>query len=191
LPDFIEQNPDLTRDWDVVFDARGSFFEPHTDREVSLGTVDVRKYLGDRTSRKWPISVEPGFLSQTHGPEHRYSNILFIEKEGFGPLLRRARIAERFDVAIMSTKGMSTTAARLLLDRLAPKIEKVLVLHDFDVSGFSIFGTLGSNGRRYRFRNAVHLIDIGLRLADVTSMDLQSEPVETSGDWSSRAATLR
>ena len=46
----------------------------------------------------------------------------------------------------MSTKGMSTTAARLLLDRLAPRIDKVLVAHDFDVSGFSIFGTLGSDG---------------------------------------------
>jgi DNA topoisomerase VI subunit A len=53
------------------------------------------------------------------------------------------------DIAIMSTKGMSTTAARLLLDRLARRIDKVLVAHDFDVSGFSIFGTLGTDGRRY------------------------------------------
>ena len=49
----------------------------------------------------------------------------------------------------MSTKGMSTTA-RLLLDRLAPQIEKVLVLHDFDVSGFSIFGTQRAEKSRTR-----------------------------------------
>jgi hypothetical protein len=126
----------------------------------------------------------------TIGPINRYHRILFIEKEGFSALLARAQIAERFDIAIMSTKGMSVTAARMLLDHLAPHIQSVLVLHDFDVSGFSIFGTLGSSGRRYRFHNKVRIIDLGLRLADVQEMNLQSEPVTTSGDWSKRADTL-
>ncbi len=34
------------------------------------------------------------------------------------------------------------------------------------------------------------IADIGLRLADVEEMDLQSEPVETSGSWDTRSATL-
>ncbi len=126
----------------------------------------------------------------TSGPEHRFSTVLFIEKEGFAPLLEAAQIAERFDIAIMSTKGMSTTAARLLLDRLAPRIHKVLVLHDFDVSGFSIFGALGSDGRRYRFENNLPIVDIGLRPGDVETMALQAEPVETQGSWASRSRTL-
>jgi hypothetical protein len=117
--------------------------------------------------------------------DDRYSAVLFIEKEGFNALLARARIAERFDIAIMST-----TAARHLLDRLAPRIDKVLVAHDFDVSGFSIFGTLGSDGRRYRFHNDVHVVDLGLPLSDVEALGLDSVPVETSGGWSARAATL-
>ena len=137
-----------------------------------------------------PLALDAGSLSPTTGPENRYSAVLFIEKEGFNALLVQARIAERFDIAIMSTKGMSTTAARLLLDRLAPRIDKVLVAHDFDVSGFSIFGTLGSDGRRYRFHNYVHIVDLGLRLSDVEALRLDSEPVETSGDWSMRAAML-
>ena len=132
----------------------------------------------------------PAHWHPTTGPENRYSAVLFVEKEGFNALLAQARIAERFDIAIMSTKGMSTTAARLLLDRLAPRIDKVLVAHDFDVSGFSIFGTLGSDGRRYRFHNDVHIVDLGLRLSDVEALGLDSEPVETSGDWAARAATL-
>jgi transposase-like protein len=136
------------------------------------------------------VTTDAGSLSPTTGPENRYSAVLFVEKEGFNALLAQARNAERFDIAIMSTKGMSTTAARLLLDRLAPRIDKVLVAHDFDVSGFSIFGTLGSNGRRYRFHNDVHIVDLGLRLSDVETLKLDSEPVETSGDWSARAATL-
>ncbi len=173
-----------------MFDDRGNFIEPHPDRNVPLGTVEVRQYLGERATPKAAIALNSGSLLPTTGPENRYSAVLFIEKEGFNALLAQARIAERFDIAIMSTKGMSTTAARLLLDRLAPRIDKVLVAHDFDVSGFSIFGTLGSDGRRYRFHNDVHIVDLGLRLADVEAMGLESEPAETSGEWSSRAATL-
>ena len=52
----------------------------------------------------------------TSGPRNRFGAILFIEKEGFKPLLDAARIAERFDIAIMSTKGMSVTAARQLIE---------------------------------------------------------------------------
>ena len=190
LPDYVEQHPEAMANWDVVFDDRGNFIEPHTDRNVPLGTVEVRQYLGERPAPKVPVALNSGSLSATTGPENRYSAVLFIEKEGFNALLAQARIAERFDIAIMSTKGMSTTAARLLVDRLAPRIDKVLVAHDFDVSGFSIFGTLGSDGRRYRFHNDVHVVDLGLRLADVEALGLDTEPVETSGDWSARAVTL-
>jgi hypothetical protein len=116
---------------------------------------------------------------------------LFIEKEGFDPLLEQARIAERFDIAIMSTKGMSVTAARMLLDRLAPKIDRLFVLHDFDISGFSITGTLTADGRRYIYDNVVDMVDLGLRLSDVVAMDLQPEPVTIEGNRETRAATLR
>jgi hypothetical protein len=115
----------------------------------------------------------------------------FIEKEGFDPLLQQARIAERFDIAIMSTKGMSVTAARMLLDRLAPKIDRLFVLHDFDISGFSIAGTLTADGRRYIYDNAVDMVDLGLRLPDVLAMDLQLEPVMIEGGLDARAETLR
>ena len=43
--------------------------------------------------------------------------MLYIEKEGFDPLIEQAQIAERHDLAIMSCKGMSVTAARELVDR--------------------------------------------------------------------------
>jgi hypothetical protein len=107
--------------------------------------------------------------------------------------LAAARIAERFDVAIMSTKGMSVTAARLLLDRLAPSIERVLVLHDFDIAGFSIFGTLSADTRRYRFENEVNFVDLGLPLNDVHELGLQTEPIKPfdEDEWQKRAVTLR
>src|SRR5262249_30746608 len=121
----------------------------------------------------------------------RYRNVLYVEKEGFDPLLAQARMAERFDLAIMSTKGMSVTAARMLLDRLAPEIDRLFVLHDFDISGFTIAGTLTSAGRRDIYENQVEMIDLGLRLADVEAMRLESEPVKVEGDRQRRVETLR
>lgn len=190
LPDFIVAHPQLCANWDVVFDARGHFVEPHTGRTVPLGTIEVRDYLGMRPWLGPAVEIDADERFPTVGPANRYRNILFIEKEGFGPLLQQARIAGRFDLAIMSTKGMSVTASRLLLDRLAPQIANVFVLHDFDIAGFSIFGTLAEDGRRYVYDNAVPLIDIGLRLDDVEAMDLQSEAV-TVKDWEARRDTLK
>ncbi len=45
LPDYMIDHPNETADWNVVFDARGHFHEPHTKIEVPLGTLQVREYL--------------------------------------------------------------------------------------------------------------------------------------------------
>ena len=180
-------------DWDIIWDARGHFFEPHTRIEVPLGTLEVRQYLGERPSFDRPTHAVIK-LFPTAGPQNRYENVVFIEKEGFHPILAAAALQARFDIALMSTKGMSVTASRVLLDRLAALgVENIFSLHDFDVSGFSIFGTLGTNSRRYRFNNSVRVIDIGLRLADAQALSLQSEPVprEDPRKWTKRMRTLQ
>jgi hypothetical protein len=104
--------------------------------------------------------------------------VLFIEKEGFLPLFERVKLAERYDIAIMSTKGMSVTASRLLVDRLCAEHQvPLLVLRDFDKAGFSIAGTLRRSTRRYQFQNTIQVVDLGLRLTDVTEWKLESESV--------------
>jgi hypothetical protein len=180
--------------WDIAWDARGHFVEPHTGREVPIGTLEVRQYLGERPGhdKAAAIALAGSTLYPTKGPENRYRTVLFVEKEGFGPLLERAQIAERYDLSLMSTKGMSVTAARLLLDRLVERgVERVLILHDFDITGFSIAGTLTTDSRRYVFDNHVHVIDVGLRLSDVEELGLQSEGVFVrKGGLRGRAGTL-
>jgi hypothetical protein len=192
LPDYMEEHD--CSDWDIVWDARGTFYEPHTKRAVPIGTLEVRQYLDERPEYEAAVEVADNSRFPTKGPENRFNTVLFVEKEGFAPLLKAARIAERFDLALMSTKGMSTTSARMLLDRLVDRgVKKVLVLRDFDISGFSIFGTLFTDSRRYAFVNAVPIIDLGLRLSDVVAMGLQSEPVtfETLQAKTKKADTLR
>jgi hypothetical protein len=86
------------------------------------------------------------------------------------PLFDKVQLAERYDIAIMSTKGMSVT----LVDTLDIPL---LVLHDFDKSGFSIAATLRRDTRRYQYGNEVNLIDLGIRLDDVVANKLESESV--------------
>ena len=59
------------------------------------------------------------------------------------PLMKAAKMGERFDLAITSSKGMSVTAARELIDHVCGKLGLPLYLfHDFDIAGFSIAKTL-------------------------------------------------
>jgi hypothetical protein len=190
LPDFIaERRPAWASR--VVFDARGHFAEPHTDTEIGLGTLEVRNYLAKIRNHQvngFELDVrEDGY--PTAGPKNRFSAILFLEKEGFAPLLEEVHLAERYDLAIMSTKGMSTTASRELVEQLcATHRVPLLVLHDFDISGFTIFGTLRSSTRRFTYGRTFKVIDLGLRLADIA--DLEREDVHVSSP-SKTADTLR
>jgi DNA topoisomerase VI subunit A len=95
-------------------------------------------------------------------------------------LFEAVQLAERYNLAIVSTKGMSVVAARNLLDKFAKLVDHVFVLHDFDVSGFSIMGALGTDSRRYTFESDLYevIVDLGLRLTDIEEMGLQAETVE-------------
>ena len=190
LPDYIDAHRDSYK-WDITYDDRGHFAEPHTGRIVGLGTVAVREYLGERVAPPVQASINPGLMAVTVGPKNRYEDVLFVEKEGFNSLIAHAQIAERFDLAITSSKGMSNTALRQLLDGLVSLgMKRVFVLHDFDASGFSIFGTLATDSRRYKFANHVEAIDLGLRMSDVRQMNLPDEEYKPSY-WNSRIETLQ
>jgi hypothetical protein len=119
--------------------------------------------------------------------------VLFVEKEGFEPLLNAARIGERFDLADMSNKGMSVTAARALADEMCARYNiPLLLLHDFDKSGFSIAGTLQRDTRRYEFQNNITVIDLGLSLEDVETLGLESEhQFHQKGEKAAMMANLR
>ena len=194
LPEYIEARD--RQSWNVVYDARGNFTEPHTRLKVPLGTLQVRRYLArirqheikDPAFDVW----EAGY--PTIGPKDRLGAILFIEKEGFLPLFEAVRLAERYDLALMSTKGMSVTAARELVERLcAVHAVPLLVLHDFDKAGFSIAGTLQRSTRRYRFGHghAANVIDLGLRLEDVDGLETEDVYVELLRQGAAESARER
>jgi len=146
---------------------------------------DVRLYM--RPALQFKLSDE---YFPTFGPGHRYGAVLFVEKEGFMPLFRAVKLAERYDLAIMSTKGMSVTASRQLVEELCARHDiPLLLLHDFDKSGFSIAGTLKRDTRRYSFQRNFKVHDLGLRLEDIDG--LETEEVTHTGSDDAVADNLR
>src|SRR6516164_5664607 len=174
LPDYVEEK---NLDWNVVYDARGHFEEPHTNRHIGCGTLEVRNYLD---AVKDPSIVPPEFADagvDIIGPAGGFGAILYVEKEGFDSLFKAVNLANRYDLMIISNKGLSVTAARRLIDTICGDNDLPLfVLHDFDVAGFMIAGTLQRDTRRYQFSSAIGAIDLGLRLDDIA--DLERERVE-------------
>ena len=55
LPDYIEESG---VDWDITYDDRGHFLEPHTKCTIGLGTISVRNYLARLTE---PNLTDPDF----------------------------------------------------------------------------------------------------------------------------------
>ena len=183
LMDYVESHSGQTSSWNIVFDDRGHFVEPHTRHAFGLGTLNVRAYVRSIAA---PELKEARLVCSvaTSGPEGRYGGVLFVEKEGFMPLMKAAKIGERFDLAITSSKGMSVTAARELIDHVCGKLGLPLyLLRDFDIAAFSIAKTLTASSRRYRFRHRIKtIVDMGLRFADVEAEGLESEPVVQDKD---------
>jgi hypothetical protein len=172
LPDYIEAHPECRR-WLTAYDARGHLVEPHRGNVINLGTNEVRDYLRKLRDPKLIGSAFAAANIDFHGPKDNFGGLLFIEKEGFGPLIHRAAIPDCFDIAVMSTKGMSVTAARELADRICFQFDiPLLTLTDFDKTGFSISGTLQRDTRRYEFQNEIEVIELGLSLEDVEELGL-------------------
>ena len=197
VPDYIAELDPPWKDR-IAYDDRGHFVEPHTDKVIGVGTIAVRKYLAEMREPK----PKQGFTNkiETRGPSGRFGGVLFVEKEGFSAQFEDAQIAERFDLAFMSCKGISVTAARELADMMCAKYDIPLyLLTDFDKSGMSGAGTFERDNRRYTFHNKIKVIRIGLRLADVraiaarrgTSLDDFTETVFDKGTEDARYENLK
>jgi DNA topoisomerase VI subunit B len=180
---------------DIHYDDRGHFAEPHTGKYFGVGTNNVRNYIAALDN---PKVVEASFAPakvETNGPKGRFCGVLYIEKEGFDALLESVELVKRYDLALMSCKGLSVTAARELAEAVCHELGGVplFALHDFDKTGFSIRSTLGRDTKRYKFTRKVNVIDLGLTLDDVRDLGLEdlTEKHDDKGTPEAREANLR
>jgi hypothetical protein len=138
----------------LYYEPRGTLYEPHTGVEVPLGTREVEAY---------------------RFPAWRYDKILFVEKTGLWPVLKAARLAERYDMAIVAGEGYATEACRVLLANAGRGRDyQLFVLHDADPHGYNIARTLRAATERMPDHN-ITVIDLGLKLQEALDLGLPAE----------------
>jgi hypothetical protein len=138
----------------LYYDPRGVLYEPHTGKAIALGTREVDSY---------------------DFPAWLYGKILYVEKKGKWPQLEAARLAERFDLAVIAAEGYATEAARTLFERADKDRQyRLFVLHDADPYGYNIARTLSEETRRMPGYQ-VDVVDLGLTLAEALELGLEME----------------
>jgi hypothetical protein len=139
----------------LIRDVRGHLHEVHTMNDAhELGTEFVQTF-------------EP--------PPYYYDKVLYVEKEGIAQGLVDEGLGERFDLAVIATKGYRTEAPGNLLHRFSEERYQVFILHDCDVDGFSILANLRDGNMRVEGL-AGKVVDLGMGLADACTMGLLGEP---------------
>lgn len=135
--------------------VRGVLYHPHTKQDIPLGTMNVENY---------------------ERPPYTFNKILYIEKEGFFPLLKDVDWPERHDCALMTCQGFASRAARDLLDLMGDTDEDIYLfcLHDADASGTMIYQTL-TEETKARGARKIHVKNLGLDVDEALEMGLQSE----------------
>jgi hypothetical protein len=157
LPRHRDGNPELAR-YDILYDERGHFVEPHVGTLHGLSTLGVRQYLAATPDDADSLAMPSDLYPTTAGDGRRYGAVLIVEKTGFDDILAAAKVAERFDVAIISNKGMPVIAMRRLIDEIATRQPdtRFFALTDFDDAGVSIGNALTRDREfRYSFRNEI------------------------------------
>src|SRR5262249_153566 len=139
-------------------EPRGSFYHPHRQETITLGTLMVESY------------ERPAWL---------YNKLVYIEKEGFAEALKAVRWAERHDCALMSSKGFTTRAARDLVDKLAEHDEPVTIfcVHDAGASGTMMYQNFQEETKA-RSARKIKIINLGLDPGEAIHMGLEVETIE-------------
>ncbi|MDR3566331.1 MAG: hypothetical protein P4N59_33560 [Negativicutes bacterium] len=139
-------------------DPRGVLYHPHLKEEIPIGTISVENY---------------------ERPEWTFNKILYSEKEGFFTILKDAKFPERFDCALLTSKGYASRAVKDLFDFLGDTDEEILFfcIHDADAAGTKIYETL-QEGTMARPGRRVRVVNLGLEPEEALAMGLEVETAE-------------
>lgn len=133
----------------LVSDPRGYLYEPHSKKEIKLGTKQIDDYV---------VS------------DIEYQGILYIEKEN--PLLQltEAKIGQKYDILMCASKGYAVRAVKSLLKKCSQKDDfKIFCIHDADPDGYMIYQDLVNN------LPEVQVIDLGLGIEQGLDMGISPE----------------
>jgi DNA topoisomerase VI, subunit A len=92
-------------------DERGTLYHPHCGQDIPIGTIAVENY---------------------HQPAWTFNNkVLYIKKEGFFHVLKEKKIPEKYDMALLTSKGYASRAVKDLLDVLGENSEEEITFFVF------------------------------------------------------------
>lgn len=142
-------------------DPRGTLYHPHLKQEIPLGTIAVNDY---------------------ERPKWTFNKILYSEKEGFFPILKDAKFPERYDCALLTSKGYASRAVKDLFDLLGETDEEIqfFCIHDSDAAGTKIYETL-QEATLARAARRIKVINLGLDPWEANKMKLEIESFESKG----------
>ncbi len=143
-------------------DERGTLYHPHSGQDIPIGTIAVENY---------------------QKPVWTFNKILYIEKEGFFNVLKEKKIPEKYDMALLTSKGYASRAVKDLLDALGENSEEEITffcIHDADAYGTTIYDTL-QNETKARPGRKVKIINLGLDPEEAVSMGLEIEKAGKTG----------
>ena len=142
-------------------DNRGTLYHPHLGQDIPIGTIAVENYIR---------------------PEWIFNKVLYIEKEGFFNVLKDNKLPEKFDMALLTSKGYASRAIKDLLDTIGADTEEAITffcIHDADAAGTMIYETL-QNETKARPGRKVNIINLGLEPDEAIAMGLEIERVDKS-----------
>jgi len=137
----------------LYYEARGKLYHPHDGKVTPLGTREVEDY---------------------ELPPWQFDKVLFVEKEGLEAQLAPYQLGQKYDMAIIYSKGYAVEACRNLLARTEFREMTIFVLHDADIDGYNIARTLAEETARMPEHN-IEVIDLGLTVPQAISEELETE----------------
>ena len=115
----------------------------------------------------------------TNGLKWTFNKILYSEKEGFFTILKDAKFPERYDCALLTSKGYASRAVKDLFDLLGDTGEEIqfFCIHDSDAAGTKIYETL-QEATLARAARRIKIINLGLEPWEANGMQLEVERFE-------------
>jgi DNA topoisomerase VI subunit A len=189
LTEWIDENPEFEEK--VNFSDRGNFYVGGSQN--GLGTANVRNFINTIGTSKNRFECYGGINSDIHINSdfdlgYRYDKVLYIEKTGFDAIFKAEKIGEKYNMIIVSGQGFSTRAAKTLLYEFQKMGMKLYCLHDLDISGIYILDSLGNPNKK--FRQSIHIENLGVTLEDVEKYHIVPERVEIKKDDKNKLKNL-
>jgi hypothetical protein len=147
----------------IYRDSRGVLYHPHTGEEIPLETLAVEQY---------------------QRPAWTFTKILYSEKEGFFPILKDVRWPERYDCALLTSKGYATRAVCDVLKLMGEIHEPITIfcIHDADGPGTMIYQAMQEAVNARPGASNIRIINLGLEPKEALAMGLEAEKVKRKVD---------